>query len=61
MIFIKTKIISLFKFHPKLNRTPCQHQLNCVTCSIIIIFSNIKKFFFRKKEKYIKNFDFGGG
>jgi hypothetical protein len=70
VVFIKTKMILLLKFHKKLNRMPCQHQSNCTTCPLINFFvkkniKNIKKLFFLKKK--IKNFGtatpwpFGGG
>ena len=52
--FIKTEVVLILKFRPKLNRTPRQHQSHYAT-SPIINFFNLKKIFFKKrKEKIIK-------
>jgi hypothetical protein len=46
VVFIKTKIVSPLKFHPKLNVSSRQHQSNCLTCLII----NFLILFFKKKK-----------
>jgi hypothetical protein len=35
VVLIKTEIVPLLKFHPKLNGTPCQHQSNVAMCNVI--------------------------
>jgi hypothetical protein len=51
------KMVPPLKFRPKLNGTPCQHQLNCAMCYIIIIFFKKKKK--KKKKRKNKNKNFG--
>ena len=53
MVFIKTEIIPLLKFCPKLNRMSCPHQSHYATCLIINLFilKNFKIIFFNKEKK----------
>jgi hypothetical protein len=68
MVFIKTEMILLLKFHPKLDGMSHQHQSHCTMCPIIIFFFKKKKI--KTEKKNLKIFGvatvtpsghFGGG
>jgi hypothetical protein len=57
VILIKTKIILLLKFRPKLSRTSRQYQSNGTTCHVINFFDffkkiNLKNIYFIKKKMW---------
>jgi hypothetical protein len=54
--FIKTEMISLLKFCPKLNEMSCQHQSYYATCHINYFLIFFFKLYFFKKKLKIKNF-----
>jgi hypothetical protein len=64
VVFIKTEIIPLSKFHLKLYETPHQHKSNCIMCLIINFLIFLKQlkilknyyYYFLNKGQNIKNF-----